>query len=69
MRPPLRIRELKRLLALGREAHVLQRNKNYPVLSSVVITQLKAPSGELGVPTNPVQQFVDGNHAAAQDFP
>ena len=62
MRPPLRIRELKHFRALGREADLVKRNQNYPVLSPVVITQLKAPAAEFGIPPDAVQQLVNGNH-------
>jgi len=62
MQPPLRIRELKHFRALGREADLVKRNQNYPVLSPVVITQLKAPAAEFVIPPDAIEQLMNGNH-------
>ena len=62
MNPALRIHELKCLWTLRRKADLLQRNQDYPVLRSVVITQLKAPSCKLRIPPDAVEQFVNGGH-------
>src|SRR5258708_700579 len=52
---PLSIRELKRLRAVRREAHLLQRDQDDSVLRTVAISQLEVSLGELKVPPHAVK--------------
>jgi len=54
--------QFKRRGALLRKRQLLQRDRDDPVLRSIVIAQLEVPFGELGIPPNAVEQFVNRSH-------
>ncbi len=56
------ISELKRLRALLRKGYFLQRDQNDSIFSPIIISQLKFPLGELRVPPDAVEEFVDRDH-------
>ncbi len=51
--------KLKRLRAIRRKGYFLQRHQNDSLSSPVVISQLEIPLGELRIPPNAVEEFVD----------
>ena len=58
----LRIHQMESGGTLRRKRHLLQRDQDDPVLRPVVIAQLEVPFGEVGIPANTVEQFVNGDH-------
>ncbi len=59
---PFEVGELKRLRALRRKGYFLQRHHNDSILGPIVISQLEFPLGELRIPPDAVEKFVDGDH-------
>src|SRR5690242_11602565 len=57
-----RIYQLKSGATLLRKRQLLQRDHDDSVLGPIVIAQLEAPFGELGIPANAVEQFVNRDH-------
>ena len=56
------ISELKRLRALLWKSYFLQRHQNDSIFSPIIISQLKLPLGELRIPPDAVEEFVDRDH-------
>ena len=58
----LEISELESLWALLRKGYFLERHQNDSIFSPIVISQLEFPLGELRIPSDAVEEFVDGDH-------
>ena len=54
--------ELEGLRAVFRESYFLQRHQDNAVLGAIVVSQLKIPIGEFGIPSNAIEEFVDWYH-------
>ncbi len=62
MNLPFEIGELERLWALLRKGDFLQRHQNDSRFGPIVISQLEFPLGELRIPPDAVEEFVDRDH-------
>ena len=62
MHLPLEISELESLWAFPRKGYFLERHQNDSIFSPIVISQLKFPFGELRIPLDAVEKFVDRDH-------
>jgi hypothetical protein len=62
MELPFEVGELERLRALRRKGYFLQRHQNDSIFSPIVISQLKFSLGELRIPPDAVEEFVDRDH-------
>ena len=60
---PFCIGELEGLRALFGKAQLPEGDQDDPALRPVVIPQLEVASGELGVPSDAIEQFVNRDHA------
>ena len=58
----LEISELESLWAFPRKGYFLQRHQNDSIFSPIVISQLEFPLGELRIPPDAVEEFVDWDH-------
>ncbi len=56
------ISELKRLRALLWKGYFLQRHQNDSIFSPIIISQLEFPLGELRIPSDAVEEFMDWDH-------
>ncbi len=63
---PLGIGELESLRTLSRKTYCLKWNRDDSVLGPVVIAQLKIAFGELGVPADAIEQFVNRSHLVSR---
>ena len=54
--------ELERLRAFHREGYFLQRHQNDSIFSPIIISQLEFPLGEVRIPPDAVEEFVDRDH-------
>lgn len=61
----LRVHQLEGGRTLRRKRDLLQRDEDNPVLRPIVIAQFKVAFGELGIPANTVEQFVNRDHLIA----
>jgi len=59
---PFEISELEILWALLRKGYFPQRHQNNSIFSPIVISQLEFPLGELRIPPDAVEEFVDRDH-------
>jgi len=62
MHLPLEISELESLWAFPRKGYFLERHQNDSIFSPIVISQLEFPLGELRIPPDAVEEFVDRDH-------
>lgn len=56
------VSKLKRFRAFGGEGYFLQRHQEDAILGPIEISQLKFPLGELRIPPDAVEKFVDRDH-------
>jgi hypothetical protein len=64
----LEIGELKRSRALRRKGYFLERHQNDSTFSPIVIPQLEFPLGELRIPPDAVEEFVDRDHVVRPPY-
>ena len=62
MHLPLEISELESLWAFPRKGYFLERHQDDSIFSPIVISQLEFPLGELRIPPDAVEEFVDRDH-------
>ena len=60
---PFCVRDLKGLRAVRGKAHLFERDQYDPLLGPVLIPQLEVAAGELGIPPDSIEQFVNRDHA------
>jgi hypothetical protein len=58
----LEISELESLWAFPRKGYFLERHQNDSIFRPIVIPQLEFPLGELRIPPDSVEEFVDRDH-------
>jgi hypothetical protein len=58
----LEISELESLWAFPRKGYFLERHQNDSIFSPIVISQLEFPLGELRIPPDAVEEFMDRDH-------
>ena len=58
----LEISELESLWAFPGKGYFLERHQNDSIFSPIVISQLEFPLGELRIPPDAVEKFVDRDH-------
>ena len=58
----LEISELESLWAFPRKGYFLERHQNDSIFSPIVISQLEFPLGELRIPPDAVEEFVNRDH-------
>src|SRR5690349_14015985 len=56
------IHQLKDGGALLRQCQLFERDHDDSVFRPIIIAQFEGSFGELGIPANAVEQFVNGNH-------
>src|SRR5437899_5138004 len=62
MQTALGISESECLRIVVREFQLLKSDDDDPIFHAVEVTQFKIPASELSVPSDSVQEFVNGNH-------
>lgn len=62
MYPFFQVGELECLRAVRGKGDFLQRHQDDAILGPIVVSQLEFSLGELGIPPDAVEKFVNGNH-------
>ena len=68
LEPALTVNELKCFRTFRREGYFHERNHDYPLLASIIVSQLEVAPGELRVPLDAVEYFVDRDHLAVDEW-